>query len=67
MAEQDERRRQSGFRGWDGAEHDGGGQPYRNLKKSGYFKTIELKETWQDESVKEYQAFTFTLVCEKQS
>jgi Tfp pilus assembly protein PilN len=38
-----------------------------NLKKSGYFKTIELKETSQDESVKEYQAFTFTLVCEKQS
>jgi Tfp pilus assembly protein PilN len=37
-----------------------------NLQKSGYFKNIELKETLQDDSVKEYQAFTFTLVCEKQ-
>jgi Tfp pilus assembly protein PilN len=37
-----------------------------NLKKSGYFKNVELKETLQDESVKNYQAFTFTLVCEKQ-
>jgi Tfp pilus assembly protein PilN len=37
-----------------------------NLKKSGYFKNIELKETWQDETVKDYQTFTFTLVCEKQ-
>jgi len=37
-----------------------------NLRKSGYFKTIELKETFQDDSVKDYQAFTFTLVCEKQ-
>ena len=37
-----------------------------NLNKSGYFKNIELKETWQDDTVKDYQAFTFTLVCEKQ-
>ena len=37
-----------------------------NLKKSGYFKNIELKETLQDDAVKDYQAFTFTLVCEKQ-
>jgi Tfp pilus assembly protein PilN len=37
-----------------------------NLKKAGYFKNIELKETFQDDTVKEYQAFTFTLVCEKQ-
>jgi Tfp pilus assembly protein PilN len=37
-----------------------------NLKKSGYFKNVELKETFQDDSVKDYQAFTFTLVCEKQ-
>jgi Tfp pilus assembly protein PilN len=37
-----------------------------NLKKSGYFKNVELKETLQDDSVKDYQAFTFTLVCEKQ-
>lgn len=38
-----------------------------NLKKTGYFKTVELKETVQDERLKEYQAFTFTLVCEKQT
>jgi len=37
-----------------------------NLQKSGYFKTVELKETSQDDSVKDYQAFTFTLTCEKQ-
>jgi type IV pilus assembly protein PilN len=35
-----------------------------NLKKTGYFKTVELKETTQ-EDVKTIQAFTFTLVCEK--
>ncbi len=38
----------------------------QNLKRSGYFKNIEIKETYQDESVKEMQAFNFTLVCEKQ-
>jgi Tfp pilus assembly protein PilN len=37
-----------------------------NLKRSGYFKNVELKETAQDETVKDYQSFTFTLVCEKQ-
>jgi len=37
-----------------------------NLKKSGYFKNVELKETQQDDTVKDYQAFTFTLICEKQ-
>jgi Tfp pilus assembly protein PilN len=37
-----------------------------NLKKSGYFKNIEMKETVQDDTVKDYQAFSFTLVCEKQ-
>ncbi len=36
-----------------------------NLKNTGYFKSIELKETVQDEKLKEYQAFSFTLVCEK--
>lgn len=36
-----------------------------NLKKTGYFKTVELKETVQDERVKEYQAFLFILICEK--
>jgi Tfp pilus assembly protein PilN len=37
-----------------------------NLKKSNYFKSVEIKETFQDESVKDVQAFNFTIVCEKQ-
>jgi type IV pilus assembly protein PilN len=37
-----------------------------NLKKGGYFKNVELKETAQ-EDFKSVQAFTFTLVCEKAS
>ena len=37
-----------------------------NLKKTGHFKNIELKETYQDETVKNMQAFNFTLICEKQ-
>jgi len=37
-----------------------------NLKKSNYFKTVEIKETYQDANIKDMQAFTFTLVCEKQ-
>jgi type IV pilus assembly protein PilN len=37
-----------------------------NLKRSGYFKNVEIKETAQDPSQKEMTAFTFTLVCEKQ-
>ncbi|HVZ15942.1 MAG TPA: PilN domain-containing protein, partial [Terriglobales bacterium] len=36
-----------------------------NLKKSDYFRTVEIKETYQDDSVKEMQAFTFSIVCEK--
>ena len=36
-----------------------------NLQKTGYFRNIEIKETWQDESVKDMQAFQFTLTCEK--
>ncbi len=36
-----------------------------NLKRSGYFKTVEVKETFQDEVVKDMQAFAFTLICEK--
>jgi Tfp pilus assembly protein PilN len=36
-----------------------------NLKHTGYFKNIEIKETYQDESNKELQAFQFTLTCEK--
>lgn len=37
-----------------------------NLKKGGFFKNVELKET-QQEDVKSIQAFQFTLVCEKAS
>jgi type IV pilus assembly protein PilN len=36
-----------------------------NLQKTGYFKTIEIKETYQDDSFKDMQAFQFTLTCEK--
>jgi Tfp pilus assembly protein PilN len=36
-----------------------------NLEKTGYFKNIEIKETFQDESVKDMQAFQFTLTCAK--
>lgn len=35
-----------------------------NLKKTGYFKNVELKETQQD-NIKNIQAFSFILVCEK--
>jgi len=38
-----------------------------NLQKTGYFKNIEIKETYQDESVKDMQAFQFELTCEKGS
>jgi Tfp pilus assembly protein PilN len=37
----------------------------QNLQKTGFFKTIEIKETYQDEQVKDMQAFQFTLMCEK--
>ncbi|HWR13286.1 MAG TPA: PilN domain-containing protein [Terriglobales bacterium] len=36
-----------------------------NLKKTDYFKSVEIKETYQDDTVKEIQAFTFTIVCEQ--
>ncbi len=36
-----------------------------NLQKTGYFKNIEIKETYQDDTVKDMQAFQFTLTCEK--
>jgi len=37
----------------------------QNLQKTGYFKTIEIKETYQDEQLKDMQAFQFSLTCEK--
>jgi Tfp pilus assembly protein PilN len=36
-----------------------------NLTKSGYFKTVEIKQTFQDEQSKNIQAFNFILVCER--
>jgi Tfp pilus assembly protein PilN len=36
-----------------------------NLQKTGYFKNVEIKETYQDERIKDMQAFQFTLTCEK--
>jgi len=36
-----------------------------NLQKTGYFRNVEIKESIQDETVKDMQAFQFTLTCEK--
>jgi type IV pilus assembly protein PilN len=38
-----------------------------NLQKTGYFRNIEIKESFQDDTVKDMQAFQFTLTCEKKS
>jgi type IV pilus assembly protein PilN len=38
----------------------------KNLKATGYFKNVEIKESFQDDVVKDMTAFSFTLVCEKQ-
>ena len=37
-----------------------------NLKKTGQFKTVEVRETFQEDLAKDIQTFSFTLVCEKQ-
>jgi Tfp pilus assembly protein PilN len=36
-----------------------------NLQKTGAFRNIEIKESVQDEQIKDMQAFQFTLTCEK--
>ncbi len=36
-----------------------------NLRKTGFFRNVEIKETFQDEGIKDMQAFQFTLTCEK--
>jgi Tfp pilus assembly protein PilN len=36
-----------------------------NLQKTGFFRAVEIKETFQDEQIKEMQAFQFTLTCDK--
>ncbi|MFL6437420.1 MAG: PilN domain-containing protein [Terriglobales bacterium] len=37
-----------------------------NLMRTGYFKSVEIKDTYQDEQEKKIQAFNFSLICEKQ-
>ncbi len=37
----------------------------KNLEATGQFKSVELKETAQDDQVKDMQQFNFTLTCEK--
>lgn len=37
-----------------------------NLQKTGYFRSVEMKETFQEPTIKDMQAFVFTLTCEKQ-
>jgi type IV pilus assembly protein PilN len=36
-----------------------------NLQKTKFFKSIEMKESYQDDSVKDMQAFSFQLTCTK--
>jgi len=36
-----------------------------NLQKTGFFRNVEIKETFQDDQIKDMQAFQFTLTCEK--
>lgn len=36
-----------------------------NLQKTGFFSSVEIKETYQDDQVKDMQAFQFTLTCAK--
>ncbi len=36
-----------------------------NLQKTGFFTTVEIDETWQDEQIKDMQAFQFILNCDK--
>jgi type IV pilus assembly protein PilN len=36
-----------------------------NLQKTGFFRNVEMKESAQDDQIKDMQAFQFTLTCEK--
>src|SRR5690348_15066214 len=36
-----------------------------NLQKTGYFRNVEIDETYQDEQIKDMQACQFTLKCDK--
>ena len=44
--------------------HDAVASLITNLQKTGRFRNVEIKETFQDASIKEMQAFQFTLTCE---
>jgi type IV pilus assembly protein PilN len=37
----------------------------RNLQDTGYFKTVEIKSSYQQESAKDMQAFDFEISCQK--
>ena len=37
-----------------------------NLKKSGFFKSVEIRETFQNPGARDMTMFQFTLVCERQ-
>jgi len=36
-----------------------------NLQKTGFFSSVEIDETWQDDQIKDMQAFQFILNCAK--
>jgi Tfp pilus assembly protein PilN len=36
-----------------------------NLQKTGFFQSVEIKETWQDDQMKDMQAFQFILTCQR--
>jgi len=36
-----------------------------NLQKTGFFKSVEIDETYQDDQIKDMQSFQFTLNCNK--
>jgi Tfp pilus assembly protein PilN len=38
-----------------------------NLQRTGFFKAVEIDETYQDNQIKDMQAFQFTLKCDKSS
>ena len=37
-----------------------------NLKRTGYFKNVEIKDATQDAGIKDMTQFNFSLICEKQ-
>jgi Tfp pilus assembly protein PilN len=39
----------------------------RNLQNTGFFKSVDIKASFQDEGVHDMQAFNFELICQKQS